>query len=219
MVKSQKALQMKNIIALIDFTRVSEAAVAQGGKIARTTDSKLTLLHVAPEEERKNEEDLIAELKVSAEVLGKQPISTELHVEFGDFQSTIADLLVRLEADLVLIGTHGIRGIQRNLFSKNIAKLVQELKVPSMVVQGQRDQATSDLDDWLLVGVNEDELTQIEWIKEAYKASAHPSKKEKVEAIEEEAFDNECNLIVFKGDSDMSVDLVLNSFGIPVLLV
>ncbi len=210
---------MKNIIALVDFTRVSEAAIAQGGKIARTTKAKLTLLHVASEEERKNEEDLISELNVSAEVLGDQPINTELHIEFGDFQSAIADILVRLKADLVLIGTHGIRGIQRNLFSKNIAKLVQELKVPSMVVQGQRDQASSDLDYWLLVGVGADELDQIDWMRSAYNGKTRDSKKEKVESIEAEAFDNDCNLIVFKGDSDMSVDLVLNSFGIPVLLV
>lgn len=210
---------MKNIIALVDFTRVSEAAIAQGGKIARISDAKLTLLHVAPEEERKNEEDLISELNVSAEVLGNQPITTEVHVEFGEFQSAIADILVRLKADLVLIGTHGIRGIQRNLFSKNIAKLLQELKVPSMVVQGQRDQASSDFENWLLVGVDKNDLGQIDWMKDAYKAEMHESKKEKIESIEAEAFDADCNLIVFKGDSDMSVDLVLNSFGIPVLLV
>jgi hypothetical protein len=88
-----------------------------------------------------------------------------------------------------------------------------------MVVQGQRDQASSDLDYWLLVGVGADELDQIDWMRSAYNGKTRDSKKEKVESIEAEAFDNDCNLIVFKGDSDMSVDLVLNSFGIPVLLV
>jgi nucleotide-binding universal stress UspA family protein len=210
---------MKNIIALVDFTRVSEAAIAQAGKIARTANTKLTLLHVAPQEDRKNEEELIAELNVSAEVLGKDPLNLDLHIEFGNFQTAIADILVELAADLVVIGTHGIRGIQRNLFSKNIAELMQKLQMPALVVQGQREQAPDDLDRWLLVGIGTPMLASLDWLRSAYNPHTIDAVKEDVESIETEALDEECNLIVYTGAGGMSVDLVLNSFGIPVLLV
>lgn len=209
---------MKNIIALVDFTRASEVAIAQGGKIARAIDGKLTMLHVAADNERNNEEELISELNVSAEVLGNQQMHTELHVEYGDFHAVIADLLIQMKADLVLIGTHGIRGIQRNLFSKNIASLLRGIKIPAMVIQGQREQSPSNLRNWLLVNVSADELTTVEWLKIS-PGELLVSKKNNVEEVEEEAFKKDCNLIVYKGDGEKAVDLVLNSFGIPVLLL
>ncbi len=211
---------MPHVIALVDFTRVSEAAIAQAGRIARTAYAKLTLLHVAPEDQQDSRENLISELNVSAEVLGKKPIQMELHVEFGDFQTVIGDLLVRLKADMVVIGTHGIRGIQRNLFSKNIAKLMKDMRLPALVVQGQRDQAVSDLDNWLLVGMADDEVAKLNWLKDAYNAEWQIAEQnQKVEDIEEEAFEKDSNLIILKNLGDDGVDLVLNSFGIPVLLL
>jgi hypothetical protein len=142
-----------------------------------------------------------------------------LHIEFGNFQTAIADILVELAADLVVIGTHGIRGIQRNLFSKNIAELMQKLQMPALVVQGQREQAPDDLDRWLLVGIATPMLASLDWLRSAYNPHTIDAVKEDVESIETEALDEECNLIVYTGAGGMSVDLVLNSFGIPVLLV
>jgi len=212
---------MKNIVALIDFTRVCEAAIAQAGRVARKTDARLTLLHIAPEDKRGDRDDLISEINVFAEVLGSKPINLELHVEFGDFFTIIGNVLQMLNTDLVVIGTHGIRGRQRNLFSKNIAHLLKELHVPALIVQGQREQAPSEMHKWLLAGDHLDqELPLVQWAKEIYNPELIISENtEKVEEIETEAFDNDCSLIVWHGNADDGMNLILNHFGIPVLLL
>lgn len=212
---------MKNIVALVDFTRVCEAAIAQAGRIARKTDARLTLLNIAPEDKRGDRDELISEINVFAEVLGTKPINLELHVEFGDFFTIIGNVLQMLKTDLVVIGTHGIRGKQRNLFSKNIAHLLKELQVPALIVQGQRDQAPSELNAWLLAGEHLDEnLPLISWARDAYDAELVISKNtENIDEIETEAFDNDCSLIVWHGNADDGMDLILNHFGIPVLLL
>jgi nucleotide-binding universal stress UspA family protein len=212
---------MKNIVVLIDFTRVCEPAIAQAGRIARKSNSKLILLHIAPEEQRENFDKLIAELDIFAEVLGKNPINLVRHIEFGDFMTIIGNTLQMLNTDLIVVGTHGIRGRQRNLFSRNIAALLQELKMPTIIVQGQQELEPSELDSWLVAGDRmNDGLDAVSWLKEFYQPGIRFSvAATEPESIETEAFDNDCSLIVWQGNAEQGMDLILNHFGIPVLLL
>jgi nucleotide-binding universal stress UspA family protein len=212
---------MKNIVVLIDFTRVCEPAIAQAGRIARKADGRLILLHIAPEDQRDSFDKLMEELDVFAGVLGKKPINLVRHVEFGDFMTIIGNTLQMLNTDLIIVGTHGIRGRQRNLFSKNIATLLQELNMPTIIVQGQQELEPSDLSSWLISGDRMGEgIDSIEWLRALYEPEIRNSSNEnEPESIETEAFDNDCSLIVWQGESDQGMDLILNHFGIPVLLL
>lgn len=212
---------MKNIVVLVDFTRVCEPAIAQAGRIARKSDAQLVLLHVAGEDERGNLDKFMQELHVFAEILGGTPINLVHHVEFGDFITIIGKTLQMLKTDLVIVGTHGIRGRQRNLFSRNIASLLKELHLPTMVVQGQQELEPSDLSSWLISGDRMNDRTEsIDWLKDTYTPSVRFSvNATEPESVETEAFDKDCSLIIWQGDSDKGMDLILNHFGIPVLLL
>lgn len=211
---------MKNIVALVDFTRICEAAIAQAGRIARQADSHLILLHISPKSEESKHDALVAELNVFAEILGKKPINLSLHVTFGDFLNVIGDVLKGLKTDLVVVGTHGIRGNERNLFSKNMALLLAELQMPNLVVQGQRSQAPSELNKWLIAGLAKSQITErLAWLTAAYSPELKQARETETVAIETEALDNDCTLIVWQGTDEKGMELILNHFGIPVLLL
>jgi nucleotide-binding universal stress UspA family protein len=211
---------MNNVVALVDFTRVCDAAIAQAGIIARETNAKLYLLHVAPKDSTDSEDHLKSEIVEYSKVLGGQQNNMIPHVVFGDFFEEINDILKSLEASMVVVGTHGMRGKQRNLFSRNIARLLSSMILPTMVVQGQRDQATSPLETWLDVNVPESELKTVEWLSSPIDAEILQAENTTdPEEIETEAFDNHCDLIVWHGRDEDGISLILNHFGIPVLLL
>ena len=211
---------MNNIVALVDFTRVCDAAIAQAGIISRETNAKLYLLHVAPKDSTAGEDELKAEILEYAKVLGSQASEMTPHIVYGDFYEEINDILKSLDAKLVVVGTHGMRGKQRNLFSRNIARLLSGILIPTMVVQGQRDQAASELTSWLDVNVPADELKGIDWMKESLSAEIEEAENTtNPDDIETEAFDSRCDLIVYHGRDENGISLILNHFGIPVLLL
>ena len=130
---------MKRIAVLVDFTGVCELAIAHAGLIARQSVAQLVLLHIAPERNKHKEKELKDEVRIFGEVLDADGIPFRVQVSFGDFFETIPRVWDELKSDLVVVGTHGIRGIQRNLYSENILRLINSMKTLTLVVQGHSD--------------------------------------------------------------------------------
>ena len=84
-------------------------------------------------------DELKEEVRIFGEVLDADGIPFRVQVSFGDFFETIPRVLDELKSDLVVVGTHGIRGIQRNLYSENILRLINSMKTLTLVVQGHSD--------------------------------------------------------------------------------
>ena len=127
---------MQKLIALVDFSSVSDVAIAHAGAIRKMTDSDLTLVHIASSENEGKINQLEEELMEVAKPLTDADIPFHVHVRAGDFFADIQDTLKELNADVVIVGTHGIRGRQRNLYSDNIVRLINQLAWPTLVVQG-----------------------------------------------------------------------------------
>ncbi len=130
---------MKRIAVLVDFTGVCELAIEHASLVARQSVAQVVLLHIASPMDRMKEKDIKDEIRSFGDELENQGVSFKVHVEYGDFFEIIPTTLANLKIDLVVVGTHGIRGIQRNLYSENILKLINSMHILTLVVQGHSE--------------------------------------------------------------------------------
>ena len=82
-----------------------------------------------------NPEDKPAAAKKLGDFLEKLGVSATGHVETGDLLDDSGSALRAISPDMVVLCTHGVRGLAQRLFGAQILKLVQALPYPCLVVQ------------------------------------------------------------------------------------
>jgi nucleotide-binding universal stress UspA family protein len=125
---------MKKIAVLIDFTGTCHKSAHFAGKIAQKAGAEVIFLHIARKEDQANQEWMQDEMNRFAKEL-PDGIQFKIQIEYGNFFKDVPYAIRDLQADIVIVGTHGVVGIKQNLFGSNILKLVKKLAVPSLVVQ------------------------------------------------------------------------------------
>ena len=127
---------MKNkIIVPTDLTNAAGQAIKQATAIARKARTNLTLLHVLNDKSPSAEETRKL-LAIEAENIQAQSgIHCDFLVKEGNIFEVIPYVASEHDYDLMVIGTHGIRGIRQMLFGANILKLVSKIPMPVLVVQ------------------------------------------------------------------------------------
>ena len=126
---------MNKIAVLIDFTKTCKTSINLAINISKKHDAVFTLAHVAPDSERNNEAEIFAKMDELAKPLADEGIAYQKFIDYGSFFGIVGMTMEKIGADLVIIGTHGVKGLKQNLFGSNILKLVQLLHVPSIVIQ------------------------------------------------------------------------------------
>ncbi len=126
---------MKDILCASDLTPASDIALQYALHIANRASSQVTLLHVVGHGASKGPLGEVNMAKLEEQV--QRENGTErvrrLLLE-GNFIEEIAEESSRDHA-LVVLGTHGPRGIRQTLFGADILKLVRKLHAPALVVQ------------------------------------------------------------------------------------
>ena len=124
---------MKKISVLVDLTETSYKSVEFAAKIAKIHPVEIVLINIAD----RDDDDKEVEEKVDsfAKILKDENLPYSISIGKGKFFSTVDMAVAKTGADLVIVGTHGKTGLRQNLFGSNILKLVQSLKVSSLVVQ------------------------------------------------------------------------------------
>jgi nucleotide-binding universal stress UspA family protein len=126
----------KLIVVPWDFTHVAENALAHAVKISRMVSNEICLLHIVDSGiSPKAEQEKTSQLKAITEENSKKfsvPIS--YHITKGSIFSAIADFVNEKEASLVVMGTHGMKGMQKITGSWAL-KVIVKSKVPFIVVQ------------------------------------------------------------------------------------
>ena len=130
------------IVVPWDFTTVAEHALAHAVKISRMVHDEICLLHIVDKAIKPNEQgQKMAALKLIANESGARfnmPIA--VHISKGTIFSAIADFVNdkdkerAKEVSLVVMGTHGMKGMQR-LTGSWALKVIVGSKVPFIVVQ------------------------------------------------------------------------------------
>ena len=124
------------IVVPWDFTKKAENALAHAAKISKTVNAEISLLHIVDRnvktgEYKKKENRLI---KIAED--GKQIYNVEIKTAMvpGSIFTAIAEFVNEMRATLVVMGTHGMKGMQKLTGSWALKVLIKS-KVPFIVVQ------------------------------------------------------------------------------------
>lgn len=141
----------RHILVPTDFTPTSARALALGIEMARHFDARLTLLHsyeipvlayAAMEYASGNlathvEQAARAELDTALEGVRAQLPQADAVLREGDPWREILATVDDLHADLVIVGTHGRRGLSHALLGSTADKIARLAHVPVMTVHDE----------------------------------------------------------------------------------
>ncbi len=126
-------MKKKLIIVPTDFSKVGHTALNHAVKVAQTTASHILLVHIVPDVEFLTE----AKAKlVAAQKLAKEEYQFEIDVlaRVGTIYEDVSEVVEELDASLVIMGTHGLRGMQFITGSRAL-RVVTGGNVPFLIVQ------------------------------------------------------------------------------------
>lgn len=126
---------MKMISILIDFRPTSIIATQYASWLSQQTGASVNLLHVTAEEDPDIEE--IKSKLIDFSGIEGYKVEYSVSVGRGEYLHEIPKLLKLVDADFVVIGTHGLEGVYQALFGSNVIKLIQSIQISALIVQGQ----------------------------------------------------------------------------------
>jgi nucleotide-binding universal stress UspA family protein len=128
--------QKKLIVVPWDFSHVAEHALAHAVKIGRMVGSDICLLHIVDSgiSTKSYAEKTSLLKKLVEENVKKYNISIIYHISKGSIFTAIAEYANEKEANLVVMGTHGMKGMQK-LTGSWALKVIVKSKIPFIVVQ------------------------------------------------------------------------------------
>lgn len=144
---------MKTIVAAVDFSNATPGVLEAAVKVARAFGSSLHLLHVLEpepsytaygftpdefpaihlfqEEARKRATARLDELLAKA---GGEVPGVTVHLAEGSPLHAVLDYVKKVDADLVILGTHGHGAVASLLLGSVAEGMVRKAVVPTMVI-------------------------------------------------------------------------------------
>ena len=129
----------KKILIPTDLTNAAGQAIRQGTVIAKKTGFSLVLFHVQ-EHHKSIPEDAELILKNQArEIKEESGVSCEVLIRYGNIFEVIPLEASDNDYGLVIITTHGIKGLRQMLFGADILKLISKIPTPTLVIQEESE--------------------------------------------------------------------------------
>lgn len=129
---------MSKIIVTTDFTSVSEVAIRYASELSKHTKSEVNLLHIVAKESERAE----AESKMQAQAAKMNMEGTAAITAVGNIFEDIPETAEREKAELIVMGTHGLRGMQF-IVGSNALRVVSEGNVPFIIVQEENKRSAN----------------------------------------------------------------------------
>ena len=142
--------EIKKILCPVDFSQATEKVIDYAKLLAGVLNAEIVLLYVSPTMNRygmfqvsdgdisnfvsaildgaKDKMDEFLETKLSG-------VKASGRVEVGYAAELIVDAAETEEADMILMGTHGRKGIDRILFGSVAEKVIKTAKIPVMTIR------------------------------------------------------------------------------------
>ncbi|MEX5215602.1 MAG: universal stress protein [Nitrospiraceae bacterium] len=119
---AKRPIQLKHVAVPIDFSECSMEALEYGVRIAKTNGSSVTLLHILEplsygidltfgHAAEQNRQQAVARLKQAADEVQSQGVAVRAVMRGGVPADSILDFICTSDCDLLVMGTHGRRGI------------------------------------------------------------------------------------------------------------
>jgi len=132
----------KPILIATDFTVVAQYAIEMAVPFARLSNTDIMLVHIVKKAAEIPEATAKVELEADKAVRD-HGIRVQGIVREGSIFSTIGETVTEIDAGLVFMGTHGIKGMQK-LTGSWALKVIVTSKVPIIVVQSYPRKKTID---------------------------------------------------------------------------
>ncbi len=157
--------QDNNVIVVTwDFTHVSEYALAHAVKIAYIMRYEIKLLHIvepgAAPEKIENARRKMAD--VCNDTLKHDGIICKVVVKEGNLFTAISDYATQSNTQLVVMGTHGIKGTQK-LFGSKALKVLIGSNAPFIVVQSKPAQSVKISDVVFPIDFKSENKEKLQW--------------------------------------------------------
>jgi nucleotide-binding universal stress UspA family protein len=121
------------IIVPWDFSQVAENAFQHAVNISKSLNRDILLLHIVPD--IKEAEAKKSELEAAADKLGKEyGKKPHFDVVDGNIFHGIGNTAKDLKAEMIIMGTHGMKGAQK-LFGSKALKVVVRSRIPFVIIQ------------------------------------------------------------------------------------
>lgn len=122
------------LLTLVDFSEGSAQVLRKVALMATSKDAQVYALHVV----KTAEEVATSAVKLEQFCNENSDFQIQTTVLCGDLFDCVKSYAIQLQPSLVLIKTHGIRGVSQHLFGSLIFKLVQNIPFPCLVYPGER---------------------------------------------------------------------------------
>ena len=124
-------MQIKKILVATDFTSVADNAISHAVKLASATDAEIYALHVV----KSDSEIEPARTKVLKQVAKYSGVNIKPLIRIGSFINEIGDAAAEVQAQFIVMGTHGPKGFMQAVTGGDAMKVVTHSTKPFIVVQ------------------------------------------------------------------------------------
>ncbi len=162
----------KNILVPWDFSIMAEYALQHALKYAKVANERVSLLHIV-----KKKKDVSIYQKKLQEKVDKLKKETDVElvaiIKVGSIFTGISKVAEEISASLIIMGTHGIRGMQKITGSWAL-KVNKKTKVPFVIVQAPPASAIKNIVFPMdFKKENLEKLQYIDWLINYYKTKVH----------------------------------------------
>lgn len=126
----------KRILVPVDFSEISQKVVNTAILLAVRMKMQITLLHVQNEKKHANPYALLKELSFLANEKLERP-AFDFLVKEGNLFNAIKDESRNEKYGLMVVGSHGFKGVREKIFGTDILRLLKGISVPAMVIQDE----------------------------------------------------------------------------------
>jgi nucleotide-binding universal stress UspA family protein len=174
----------RSLLVPHDFTAVADNAVSYAVNLAVKMQANVDLLHVV--KDSKSISKAKAQFEKIISNIKDKPAEVEVnfHVRSGSIFTDIANVAAELQATLIIMGTHGSKGLQQKMFGSFALKVITSTHVPFLVVQEQF--TGMDLDKIVIPIDETQESLQIEQVvsgfAEIFKSEIHVVTEKKIDS-------------------------------------
>ena len=150
-------ITVKKILCPVDFFPASDAAVSYAAELAGNYDASVQLLHVitpvavgayeyaidTTEIMKSWEERATEEMTKIAARVKEAGVEAEFEVRVGDVYEEIKEAIEKLKPDIIVMGTHGRRGVQRWFLGSTTERLLRHSPVPLITISSTGEKPAS----------------------------------------------------------------------------
>ena len=138
-------MELERILVATDLTKTANMALQHAIVIAKKANAAIDLLHIvdnnttsALERDGLGPEHLKESMQVQCDhIKDEQGLESAYILHEGNIFDGIPFIAAKGEHQLMVLGTHGVRGLRQNLFGADILKVVKNTPIPSLIVQGE----------------------------------------------------------------------------------